>query len=126
MGKITIKKAAELLNCSEQFLRVALQQGKLPFGTAVKMSKRNYTYYINPNQFYEFIGLDVFSDINGRSSVMDIVRKSPDKYGLQKIGKNRHCIVKVLKEYENEKDAAKDLTRLLTGEISENELTNEN
>lgn len=57
MDKITIKKAAELLNCSEQFLRVALQQGKIPIGTAVKMSKRNYTYYINPNQFYEFIGL---------------------------------------------------------------------
>jgi hypothetical protein len=54
--KITIKKAADILDCSEQFLRVALQQGKLPFGTAVKMSKHNFTYYINPNQFYSFIG----------------------------------------------------------------------
>lgn len=57
MEKITIKKAAELLNCSEQFIRVALQQGKLPFGIAVKMSKRNYTYYINPKQFYEYLRL---------------------------------------------------------------------
>jgi len=57
MDKITIKKAAELMNCSEQFIRVALQQGKLPFGIAVKMSKHNYTYYINPHQFYSFIGM---------------------------------------------------------------------
>lgn len=56
MEKITIKEAAGLMNCSEQFIRVALQQGKLPFGTAIKMSKRNYTYYINPNQFYSYIG----------------------------------------------------------------------
>lgn len=56
MEKITIKKAAELMNCSEQFLRVALQQGKLPFGVAVKMSKHNYTYYINPTQFYAYLG----------------------------------------------------------------------
>lgn len=56
---------------------------------------------------------------------MDIVRKSSDKYGLQKVGKNCHRIVKVLKEYDNEKDAAKALTLLLTGEISENELIDE-
>lgn len=52
---------------------------------------------------------------------MDIVKKSPEVYGLQKVGKNCHRIVKVLKEYENEQDAVKDLTRLLIGEISENE-----
>jgi hypothetical protein len=55
---------------------------------------------------------------------MDIVRKSPDKYGLQKDGKS-HRIIKVLKEYENEQDAIKDLTRLLSGEISEYDLLHE-
>jgi hypothetical protein len=53
---------------------------------------------------------------------MKIVNKSPDKYGLQKVGKNCHRIVKVLKEYENEQDAVKDMTKLLTGEITEHEL----
>jgi hypothetical protein len=53
---------------------------------------------------------------------MDIIRKSQDKYGLQKVGKNCHRIVKVLKEYENEQDAVKDMTKLLTGEITEQEL----
>lgn len=56
MERITIQQAAERLKCSPQFLRVALQQGKLPFGVAVKMSKRNYTYYINENKLNEFIG----------------------------------------------------------------------
>jgi len=112
------------MSCSEQFIRVALQQRKLPFGIAIKMSKHNYTYYINPKQFYEYIGIDVLSDTNGGSGSMDIVRKSPDVYGLQKEGKV-HRIVKILKEYEKEQDAVKDMTRLLTGEITENELISE-
>jgi hypothetical protein len=53
---------------------------------------------------------------------MNIVHKSPDKYGLQKVGKNCHRIVKVLKEYESEQEAVKDMTKLLTGEITEQEL----
>jgi hypothetical protein len=53
---------------------------------------------------------------------MNIVHKSPDKYGLQKVGKNCHRIVKVLKEYENQAEAERDITKLLTGEITEQEL----
>lgn len=56
---------------------------------------------------------------------MDIIRKSPDKYGLMKVGKNRHRIVKILREYENEQDAINDLTKLMAGEISEQELIKE-
>lgn len=53
---------------------------------------------------------------------MDIIKKNPEVYGLQKVGKNCHRIVKVLKEYKNEQDAVKDMTKLLTGEITEQEL----
>ncbi len=53
---------------------------------------------------------------------MDIIRKSPDKYGLQKVGKKCHRIVKILREYEDEKEAINDLTRLMIGEITEQEL----
>jgi len=52
---------------------------------------------------------------------MNIIHKSSDVYGLQKEGKV-HRIVKILREYDNQADAEKDLTRLLTGEINENEL----
>jgi hypothetical protein len=53
---------------------------------------------------------------------MNVIHKSPDKYGLQKVGKNCHRLVKILKEYKNEQDAVKDMTKLLTGEITEQEL----
>lgn len=53
---------------------------------------------------------------------MEIIRKSPDKYGIQKVGKNKHRIVKILVEYENEEEALNDLTRLMTGDITEQEL----
>lgn len=44
--KVDIKEASEILGCTQQFLRVALQQGKFPFGSAVKTSSE-YTYYIS-------------------------------------------------------------------------------
>lgn len=71
---------------------------------------------------YEYISSDTISDNNGGGDVMKIVRKSTDKYGLQKEGKT-YRIIKILKEYDNEQDAAKDLAKLLTGEITEDELT---
>lgn len=55
-GKISIKEAAETMNKSQQFVRVALQQKMLPFGAAVKMPSGKYSYYISPKKFYEFIG----------------------------------------------------------------------
>ena len=45
MSRVTVKEAAELMNCSEQFIRIGLQRGNLPFGVCVKTSTK-YTYYI--------------------------------------------------------------------------------
>ena len=53
--KISIKKASTLMNKSEQFIRVGLQRGILPFGNAVKLSSR-WSYYISPKLFYDYIG----------------------------------------------------------------------
>lgn len=52
---ISIKEAAEIMGKSQQFIRVGLQRGLLPFGTAIKMSSK-WTYYISPKQFYEYVG----------------------------------------------------------------------
>ena len=41
---------------SPQFIRVGLQTGKLPFGSAVKVSKR-WNYIIYPEMFYQYIGV---------------------------------------------------------------------
>lgn len=52
---------------------------------------------------------------------MRIVHKKPEKYGLQKEGKV-HRIVKIIREYDNQAEAERDLTKLLIGEITEQEL----
>lgn len=56
MHKVTVKKAAEIMGKSQQFIRIGLQRGLLPFGTAVKMSSM-WTYYISPKQFCEYVGV---------------------------------------------------------------------
>jgi hypothetical protein len=46
IGRILPTEAAAILNVSPQFVRVAMQQGKLPIGTAVQMSSI-WTYHID-------------------------------------------------------------------------------
>lgn len=52
---LSIHKAAEIMGKSDQFVRLGLQRGILPFGSAVKLSTR-WTYYISPTRFYEYVG----------------------------------------------------------------------
>ena len=58
---ISIKKAADLMGISEQFLRVLIQREKLPFAYAVKTEETNkrYQYYINSIGLAEHIGKTV-------------------------------------------------------------------
>lgn len=53
--KITIKEAAEKMGKCQQFVRVGLQRGLLPIGTAVKVKTR-WNYYISPKLFDEYVG----------------------------------------------------------------------
>lgn len=55
--KITVLEAAKLMGCDPQFVRIGLQQGVLPIGTAVKVGQKQYSYYISPKLFYEFTGI---------------------------------------------------------------------
>lgn len=52
---ISVKEAAKIMGKSEQFVRIGLQRGLLPFGNAIKMSSI-YTYYISPKLFEEYVG----------------------------------------------------------------------
>lgn len=47
MTRITIEEAANLTGASPQFIRIGLQRGILPWGYAVQMHGRRYTYYIS-------------------------------------------------------------------------------
>jgi hypothetical protein len=55
MQQITVQQAAEIMKKGAQFVRVGLQRGLLPFGTAVKVKQR-WNYYISPKLFYEYVG----------------------------------------------------------------------
>lgn len=53
---ISVKQAAKLLGVSQQFVRIGLQRGILPFGSAVKLSTR-WTYYVSLARLYEYAGI---------------------------------------------------------------------
>lgn len=52
---LSIKEAAELLGKSQQFVRIGLQRGILPFGYAIKMSSK-WTYHISEAKINEYLG----------------------------------------------------------------------
>lgn len=56
--RLSVSKAAELMGVSPQYIRVGMQMGILPFGSAVKMSGE-YTYYISPVKFSEYTGISL-------------------------------------------------------------------
>ena len=56
-NRLSVIEAAKLMGVSDQFIRIGLQQEKLPFGYAVQTSKNRWTYYISPEKFYEETGI---------------------------------------------------------------------
>lgn len=55
MERVKIKDAAALLGVSEHFVRLGMQRGELPIGSAVKMSSR-WTYHISPHLLEQYTG----------------------------------------------------------------------
>lgn len=62
VGRILPTEAAKIINASPQFVRVAMQQGKLPIGTAVKMSSI-WTYNISEKLLADYSGKDIEKEI---------------------------------------------------------------
>lgn len=59
---LKVSECARLLDKSEQFVRIGLQRGILPFGFAVKMSSK-WTYHISAIKVYEYLGLEVKNEV---------------------------------------------------------------
>ena len=55
-SRMKVAEAAKLMGVSQQFVRVSMQRGKLPIGTAVKLSDNRWTYYISEALFEQFTG----------------------------------------------------------------------
>lgn len=51
---MNITDAAKIIGVTPQFLRIALQQEKFPFGVAIKTSTR-WTYYINETRLKKYL-----------------------------------------------------------------------
>ena len=54
--KISIEEAARRLGKSQQFIRIALQNGAAPFGFATRGAGSTYDYHISPKLLDEYIG----------------------------------------------------------------------
>ena len=62
IGRILPTEAAVILNVSPQFVRIAMQQGKLPIGTAIKMSSI-WTYHISEKLLQDYSGKNVVQEL---------------------------------------------------------------
>lgn len=56
-NRISVVNAAKLMGVSDQFVRIGLQKGVLPFGYAVKRGR--WTYYISPVLFSQYTGIPI-------------------------------------------------------------------
>lgn len=62
IGKIRPTEAAAIIHASDQYVRIGMQRGILPIGTAVKMSSK-WTYNISAKLLAEYSGADVAEEI---------------------------------------------------------------
>lgn len=61
-ARIKVSEAAQIMKVSQQFVRVGMQQERLPIGTAVKMSSQ-WTYFISEKLLSEYTGADVAAQL---------------------------------------------------------------
>lgn len=57
-ARISIREAAELMCVTQQFLRIGLQRGIFPWGYALQLRSKRYTYFISRQKFCEAIGIN--------------------------------------------------------------------
>ena len=58
---ITTKDAARCIGKSDQFIRIGLQRGLLPFGNAVPGMGKRWNYHISPYKFRNYVGTERFN-----------------------------------------------------------------
>lgn len=54
--RISVQQVARALGKSDEFVRVGLQRGLLPFGTAYKLpGRKKYSYLVNFEKFVKYV-----------------------------------------------------------------------
>lgn len=56
-----MQKIAKAMGVNPTTVRLGLEQGRFPFGTAVKCEKR-YSYIFYPNKVTEYLGITIGGD----------------------------------------------------------------
>lgn len=56
-SNVPVSVAARVMGKNPQYVRLALQQGLVPFGFAIKGRGDRYVYYISKKQFEEYTGV---------------------------------------------------------------------
>lgn len=56
--KISVEETAKILGKKASYIRIGLQQKRLPFGVAVETGKGRWSYHISPARLSEYIGKD--------------------------------------------------------------------
>lgn len=72
--KIPLKVAAYLMGKNYNFVRIGLQRGVFPFGSAIRTHQAphsRYTYYISPKKFMEYTGATE-EDILNAAKINDV------------------------------------------------------
>lgn len=64
-----VSEAAKRLGMNTQTLRLALQQGRFNFGTAVKTSENRWTYYVNQTRLEKYLEGSDYNDATSRNNV---------------------------------------------------------
>jgi hypothetical protein len=56
-NECVVARVAKAMNVSQQFIRIGLQNGVLPIGSAVKNPGGRWSYYISPKKLFEYTGI---------------------------------------------------------------------
>ena len=61
MSSISVIEAAKIMDVSPQFIRLGLQQQRLPIGTAVKSSENRWVYDVREHLLKAYIGEEEYN-----------------------------------------------------------------
>lgn len=69
MSEFSVVLTAKILGKTAQFVRLGLQQGTLPIGSAVKMPGGRWSYYVSPKLLMEYVGEEAINECLGDKKV---------------------------------------------------------
>lgn len=60
---LKIEDVAKLMGKDKTFIRIGIQSGLLPIGTAIKDKSGRYNYYVSPKLFEKYTGIKISNNL---------------------------------------------------------------